>query len=319
MGPRKRDEEVFTEMIGITPEQALQWLDAVPEWQRKVDRGQVEKLKTAIKNNEWKENGATIVFDSEGNLLDGQHRLHAISESGKTVNSLVVTGVAKGKATFQTIGDEKPRKAGDFIKAKYAAAIAGVGRIQWLINHGHWPPGRGGGGGGVIPPIYEVVKLVEPHIPFLEELGQQLDQVGRLTGQKTWCMFLVYYYTKIYPYKVQQLVEFFTRMGTGENIDATSPIYRCRQRFLDANASQGSMILSRTAKMALIAKALNYYFDEKKMTQALTYSPSKDAFPILYGTKQAEDSRRGPKQERADATVERHKGKFIKKGDDVRV
>ncbi len=55
----------------ITPEMALNWLSARPDFQRKVDEKQVRKLAHAIRKNEWRENGATIVFDEKGNLLDG--------------------------------------------------------------------------------------------------------------------------------------------------------------------------------------------------------------------------------------------------------
>lgn len=57
-----------------------------------------------MERNIWKENGAPIIFDDEGVLKDGQHRLEAIYRSGITAHNTIVVTVPKSQATCYDIG-----------------------------------------------------------------------------------------------------------------------------------------------------------------------------------------------------------------------
>ena len=46
-----------------------------------------------MRNGLWELNGAAIVIDEFGNLIDGQHRLSAVVESGTTQQFVVVRNV----------------------------------------------------------------------------------------------------------------------------------------------------------------------------------------------------------------------------------
>lgn len=61
----------------------------------------------------WINNGQGIVISDTGELLDGQHRLHAIIKSGKTVAMLVVRGVPR--QAFVTMDSGKGRKLSDVL------------------------------------------------------------------------------------------------------------------------------------------------------------------------------------------------------------
>src|SRR5581483_4804534 len=115
------------------------WLKRLPDYQRRMDERQVVKLTTAIQNGEWQENGATIVFNEDGELIDGQHRLAAVIRSGKTIWSLVVRGVSSKESVFHTIGDEKPRRVTDLLRTANVNNVAAVARYLWLVEHGIHP------------------------------------------------------------------------------------------------------------------------------------------------------------------------------------
>ena len=53
-----------------------------------------ESIVRAIESGEWFLNGATIVFSSDGVLLDGQNRLMACTRSGIPIDTIVVRGLA---------------------------------------------------------------------------------------------------------------------------------------------------------------------------------------------------------------------------------
>jgi len=53
----------------------------------------VEKYALDMKRGRWAPTHQGICFDDQGNLTDGQHRLHAIVRSGKTIGLTVVSGI----------------------------------------------------------------------------------------------------------------------------------------------------------------------------------------------------------------------------------
>ena len=81
----------------ITPDQARQYL-AFNTNNRNLRKAHVEKLANDIKNGRWVYNSATIVFNGDGTLLDGQHRLAAIIDADTPVKVAVARGVAGGPA-----------------------------------------------------------------------------------------------------------------------------------------------------------------------------------------------------------------------------
>jgi sulfur carrier protein ThiS len=83
----------------------------------------------------WKgKNGQTIVIDYNGQVIDGQHRLHAIILSGVTVTTLVVRGAEP--AAQDTLDCNRARTYADALQirgVKNAGVVAGA--AQWLHHY----------------------------------------------------------------------------------------------------------------------------------------------------------------------------------------
>lgn len=60
---------------------------------RGVKKSLVESLTVDMSENAFRFNGDTVRFDTDGTLIDGQHRLRAIVTSGATVPMLIVEGL----------------------------------------------------------------------------------------------------------------------------------------------------------------------------------------------------------------------------------
>lgn len=83
---------------------------------RPVSKSNLESIKKALVSGEWKENGESIKISHDGVLLDGQHRLMAISQTGIPLSTLIVSGLSKDVFTTLDIG--KTRGAGDMLALK---------------------------------------------------------------------------------------------------------------------------------------------------------------------------------------------------------
>lgn len=86
--------------VSVTPEVAKSWLQK-NGMNRRLSKSHVSRLAHQMREGKWVLNGQTICFDTDGRLLDGQHRLNAVVESGATVQMTVAMGVEDDRA-FKT-------------------------------------------------------------------------------------------------------------------------------------------------------------------------------------------------------------------------
>lgn len=83
---------MITTLECITPEQAAEYLEnKAPN--RTIRRRDVNKLARDIMRGEWKLTHQGIAFDTEGRLIDGQHRLSACVLANMPIKVLVTRGV----------------------------------------------------------------------------------------------------------------------------------------------------------------------------------------------------------------------------------
>lgn len=87
-----QDFGITVEVEDITPEQAAKYLSYNAE-HRPIKQSKVDKYAGQMARGEWALNGKVLVFDSNGRLLGGQHRLSACVQSGVTLRILTVKGI----------------------------------------------------------------------------------------------------------------------------------------------------------------------------------------------------------------------------------
>lgn len=124
----------------ITPAFAQQLLEQNPH-NRHVTPAVVERYALDMAEGRWQEgNGQTVVISRNGDLMDGQHRMHAIVRSGVPISMLVVRNV--DPETFKTIDTGKPRSLPDLLSIegyKNSIVVAGTGRMAWNYAAGVSP------------------------------------------------------------------------------------------------------------------------------------------------------------------------------------
>jgi hypothetical protein len=100
---------------------------------RKVSKASVAFLVNEIRKGNWEFNGCPIIFGDSGLLLDGQHRLLAISQTGTSKKFSVVRGVKD--SAFKTIDSGRARTGADALSVEnvpYATTVATA--IKKIMN-----------------------------------------------------------------------------------------------------------------------------------------------------------------------------------------
>ena len=114
---------LIVEVQTITPHIAAEWLKA-NHLNRRVRKAHVTFLAGEMEKGHWLVNGQAIIVSENEDILDGQHRLLAVIQSGETIESLVIYGVKR--EAFKTIDTGIVRSAPDALSLWYPDAPKGL-------------------------------------------------------------------------------------------------------------------------------------------------------------------------------------------------
>lgn len=130
------------EVVEVTPTIAKEWLAKMP-LNRPLSDFDVRKYARDMSRGRWHFTGEPIKFDSDGNLIDGQHRLQAVILSGVTLRILVVRGLATESQHAMDSG--RKRSAADALSLNgYAntTTLSSAARLGLGVEAGIGDPGR---------------------------------------------------------------------------------------------------------------------------------------------------------------------------------
>lgn len=115
---------VSSRLVKVTPAMAERWLEG-NVLNRSIKDRIVKFYADQMKRNMWKTNGSTLVFASDGTMLDGQHRLWGCIEAKTPFVTFVCEGVDKD--TFPTIDTGANRTVADVLNIsgykKYSSTL----------------------------------------------------------------------------------------------------------------------------------------------------------------------------------------------------
>lgn len=120
-------------IVKITPEIAADWLE-----NRNLGKNRNLSLKTAgryakaMSDGRWMVTHQGIAFDSDGFLIDGQHRLRAVVLAGVSVEMFVAVGFDSD--TFAILDSGRRRQAGQMIAGKYGSLLAAAARFTGVAD-----------------------------------------------------------------------------------------------------------------------------------------------------------------------------------------
>lgn len=120
----------------ITPAMASEMLALNIDKNRKLRKDRVSLYADHMRNGQWMLTGEPIIF-SEGQLINGQHRLMACVEAQTPFVSVIVRDVAEDAFTF--IDSGLPRSVADLVAHsgyKHANELAAASRLVIAYEHG---------------------------------------------------------------------------------------------------------------------------------------------------------------------------------------
>lgn len=241
---------------------------------RSMNNGTVAFYMEQMEKGQWQLNGESVKIAADGTLLDGQHRLEAISRLGLAFDTLVVRGI--DKETFATIDNGKTRTFADHMKISgmkgcNLAVLAAAARIvmtftkegQYVDNVRKYTP-------------TDIIDFCESNegrwlAKSVESLPDSLNKlVPRSLGSALHYLFSCVDITKA--------ESFFQSLATGASLQDGSPILTLRNRLIAYNSEAGGS--GRSGRRQLISyfiQAFNAHREERELRN-VSYTPNKDVY-----------------------------------------
>lgn len=236
----------------ISPTLAKRWLRKNTK-NRRIKQGNVERIADDILNDRWHENGQSIVFDVDGTIVDGQHRLLAIVLADRPVRAVVVTGVLAD--AMPTIDCGVARSFADVCSIngeKSAHLLAATAKHAWRYERGK---------------VFTSIKPSNTDLELFLEARPRLRAsatVGiacRKVGQTSVLAFCHYVFSQADPAKAEV---FFAGLESGANLGPRSPILHLRNRFLELKRDKNKR-LNPPAQIYLTFRAWVAFRDGRQM------------------------------------------------------
>jgi hypothetical protein len=121
----------------ITPDQARVWLDNKLH-NRRVHQSKLRDYADAMKSGRWLYDGEPLIFDAEGKLMDGQHRLLACVEAGVPFETYCVFGIDReAMVVLDTGAMRSPGDTLDIMRGvDNAKMVAAALNWSWVYESG---------------------------------------------------------------------------------------------------------------------------------------------------------------------------------------
>lgn len=257
----------------ITPKLASKWLSKNISHNRKIKPSRVEQYADDILSDRW-EVGAPFLFNGDGSLLDGQHRLAAIVKADKSVQGLVVRGLPKNVANVIDTG-AKRSLADTLVLNGYKHNISQLSAcIAWCLRYevGTLANRRGFNHGVALEWLQQhdrkFAQYVKSAIAIHSSNGYALRiHVPAMVG------------VMLYSRSPRKAEEFFARVASGINLESGSPELALR-KWYERDAARTGIRATPLVRAAVTIKAWNQFVLGNSISR-LNFASDREAFPKI--------------------------------------
>lgn len=236
--------------------------------QRGVRRSAVNSYAQAMVDQQWALTYVPILIDTYGRVVDGQHRLLAVVQSGLAQRFKVVRGVDPTIANYLDIGAR--RDGGDFLQTQCGITKHGkrlAAAVNWVYRYDTGAMARNNG-----VPLYRMAEQLArcQGIERSVALSAGAYHVCRRGAVLAGAHFV---FSRI---DAAEADVFLMRIRDGVGLASQDPELLLRERLLTSNRGTSYNLRDLSA---LVVRAWNLR-REGRTVQRLVWSPAKDAFPV---------------------------------------
>lgn len=246
---------------------------------RKYRPKKIREYARYLKNGSFVFNGDPIRFDADGILLDGQHRLHAIKDTGIPAELLVIRNLPA--SVMSTIDQGAPRSAIDIVELRSETAVVGISaatgiaRMIMIWN----------GDSLASNSKQAVADYVESNVDTLVEYGRIARQFNNhIKGSVALVGLAVHVITEA-GNKPADIATFLRSAALGEGLYRGDPAYALREYVLkepfSTAGSRNTAFLS--AQVYPIIRAWNAYVSNEQLRLIRKLGPTQSLpTPLRY-------------------------------------
>lgn len=212
-------------VVTMTPDIASKILSECNSKNRSLRENVVTRYSRDIHDNCWRLNGEPVILDSDGRLLDGQHRLSAIVVADRMVDIVLLSGVQSDlmdsldQGVVRTTGDVLGI-SGEVNTLQLAAAASWIWRYEnRKLNNSSARPTRA-----------EALAIIERHPQLRRSVSIAGTLVKGISGGLSVHAFLHCIFSEI---SSDDADLFYKSLGEGVGLSSTSPILALRNRLAD--------------------------------------------------------------------------------------
>lgn len=247
---------VTVETIG--PDLARQYL-ARNQNNRPLSTTRVAQYASDMRSGSWMLTHQGICFDDGGVLIDGQHRLHALIESGASATFQVTRGAAH--QSFGVIDRPHYRRSGQILSVEgvknpniVAAATTLLG--SYILH----PKSVGLGGWSRTLTGSEFLATFNVNRGIVESVAKVSSLGLKKLGEESVFAFCHYVFA---AEDSEKAASFFDILASGVGLTNRHPVYMLRERLIAGKSRSTKM--KRGFKISLIFKAFRAYLDGREL------------------------------------------------------
>jgi len=260
-------EKITARIMKITPKLAEQFLTKNVN-NRPVSSSNLKYLVKQIESGNWMFDGESIKIDSNGNLIDGQHRLEAIIKSGIPLVMLVLNGFQS--SVFTVLDTGRKRTGSDVLSINGAENASVVASSIRLINQ--FERGSYGEGGSISRTLsnQEIVEFLDKNPKILESSKFGASLYKKSNGVITASLVSTFHFL-LSQKSEEQALEFLTKLCLGTNLENDSPITALRNKLIKSSLNKNYRMLQSEIVRNIIV-AWNKYRKGEKITKLVVHS-----------------------------------------------
>ena len=254
----KRALNTKIEKLLVSPELANKFLKKNIK-NRDLKPKQMITLRKALENGHWIFNGDTITFDKDGNVVDGQHRLQMVIDTGISIVFIVVYGVDVGAKKTKDTGAK--RNLADYLQMEgYANATNLAATIRAVSGYyvDDAPKCLGESPNRYTVTVQDGLEILEAHPELIKSSWYAINNKKNAPISPCAIATLYQVLTEISD---EVGTEFMDQLINGTNLKFGSPIWKVRnfllQKKMDSKCGKCSSLRIGYV-CAVIIKAWNH-------------------------------------------------------------